>query len=287
MATDREARQKEAKERLEAAVAELETSEGFARWVETRSKFHSYSFNNTLLIAMQRPDATAVAGYRKWQELDRQVCKGEKAIKIFAPMGGACKACGGKGSKVFDGASLTCGRCFGSGRWKAFKVVSVFDVAQTDGEPLPAPPRSEPLEGDSHAAYLPQLETFADSLGISVAYIDTGSAGGYWRASDRTIAIDESAAPNMQVATLVHELAHAQGIGYAEYGREAAEVIVETVTAIVCAGIGLDTFKRSVGYVTGWGEGTDALKKFTKTIDEIARKLEGALDAKAAELVTA
>lgn len=272
-------RREEDRERLEAAVRDLMTSEGWQRWAETRSRFHAYSLNNTLLIAAQHPDATRVAGYKTWQQLGHQVMKGERGIRIFAPIGGPCKACAGKGGKVFPEGFLQCGRCMGQGRWQSFKIVSVFDVSQTEGDPLPESSVA-PIEGDSHKAHLAELEDFASSLGYSVTYDAIGGgAKGYCDLKGHRIVVESSMSPNRQIKVLIHEIAHALGVDYDGYGREGAEVIVEAATYIVCGAIGLDTSTESLPYIAGWGEAEDlqSLKKHAATVDEIAGKLEAVL----------
>jgi Putative metallopeptidase family (DUF6782) len=151
-------------------------------------------------------------------------------------------------------------------------------MSQTDGEPLPQVPR-EPITGDSHAGMIGKLEAHAWALGLTVERDDLVHAGGYCDAQAKRIVVSsrlESA--NAQVRTLVHELAHAHGVGYAEYGREDAEVIVETAAMIVCGAIGLDTSGESVPYISSWGEAGDleAIRKYAETVDEIARALEQA-----------
>jgi hypothetical protein len=131
-------KQSKEREQVERAVRELLTSEGWRRWAETRATFHNYSMGNCMLIAMQKPDATQVAGFRAWQSLGRNVRKGERAIAIMAPM--SVKERDARGDET--GERLT-----------FFRAVSVFDISQTDGEPLPEVPR-EPITGDSHERYL-------------------------------------------------------------------------------------------------------------------------------------
>jgi hypothetical protein len=261
-------RRREDRERLEEATRALMTTEGWVRWAGARSRFHRYSFGNQLLIAAQAPNATRVSGYKTWQGLNRQVVKGEKGIRIFAPIGGPCRACKGEDPE--------CGRCGGSGRWQSFKVVSVFDVAQTEGELLPEVP-SEPVTGDSHAGHIPTLEAFAQSQGLSVTDEETRPGqGGFFQPATNRIVVSSELPPNGRVHVLIHELAHALGIGYAGYGRHAAEVIVETVAYIVSCSVGLDVSSEALAYVASWGETDDleALKKYAATIDEIAGKLE-------------
>jgi hypothetical protein len=264
-------RRKQDRERLEEATRALMTTEGWVQWAKTRSRFHRYSFGNQLLIAQQAPNATRVAGYKTWQGLNRQVVKGEKGIRIFAPIGGLCRSCKGEDPE--------CGRCGGTGRWQSFKVVSVFDVAQTDGEPLPGVP-GEPVTGDSHAGHLPTLEALAQSQGLSVTYEEIRPGqGGYFQPATNRIVVSSELPPNGRVHVLIHELAHALGIGYEGYGHHAAEVIVETVAYIVANSVGLDVSSEALAYVASWGESDDleALKSYAGTIDEIAGKLETAL----------
>jgi antirestriction protein ArdC len=159
-----------------------------------------------------------------------------------------------------------------------FRAVSVFDISQTDGEPLPELPR-EPLTGDSHAHYIDTLQAFARSRGIAVEYAETGSAGGYYSEREHKIVIAADACPNAKVRTLVHELAHAVGVPtYAEHGRANAEVIVETAGTIVCGALGLDTSGEAVPYIASWAEANDveAIRAYAETVDTIARTLESA-----------
>jgi antirestriction protein ArdC len=257
----------DARDALETAARALLDSDGWRRWAETRATFHKYSANNCMLIALQRPEATEVAGFHKWRELGRQVRKGERGISIMAPMS----------VKERDAAGDETGevRTF-------FRSVSVFDLAQTDGDPLPEVPR-EPITGDSHEGYLPKLTAYAQQLGLVVDYEALEHAGGYYSERERRIVISTSGGycANRRVRTLVHELAHAHGVNYREYGRDDAEVLAETAAFIVCSSIGLDTSSESVPYVAGWGEDTklDAVREYAGKVDELARTLEGALSA--------
>jgi hypothetical protein len=259
-AATRTRRREAAREQLERAVEALARSDGWQAWVRTRAAFRRYSLHNTILIAMQRSDATRVAGYRAWQKLGRQVRKGEKGIAILAPM--TYK------EKDSDGEETGGVRTF-------FRVVHVFDISQTIGEPLPEPPR-EPITGDSHAGLLAKLEGYAGGIGYEIAYEPTGSAAlGYCDDAARRIVVAPDPAANARVRTLIHELAHALGVGYDEYGRQAAEVIVESAATIACASAGLDTSGEAVPYIAGWGDGkADTLREYAAKVDELAGKLE-------------
>jgi antirestriction protein ArdC len=262
-ATYRDEKRAEQRQLVEASVRELLSSDGWRRFAEARATFHRYSIGNALLIAAQRPDAVQVAGFKAWQELGRQVRKGERAIRIMAPMA----------IKERDAAGDETGE-----RRMLFRSVPVFDIAQTAGEPLAEIPR-EPLTGDSHADRIPVLEAYARSIGFSVDREDLPeSCGGYCSAAQRRIVIATAHdSANAVVRTLVHELAHALGIGYAEFGREVAEVITETCTVVVCGALGLDTSGESIPYIASWAEqDLDAIKRHAEKVDQIARELEAA-----------
>ena len=157
-------------------------------------------------------------------------------------------------------------------------------------DPTPLEPPCEPLTGESHRHLLGRLEAFADSIGFSVAFEPVaGSAGGWCEAEARRIVIDADLPANAQVRVLVHELAHGLGVGYREFGRRRAEVIVDAVTFIVCGSVGLDVSGETVPYVAGWGEdgALDAVMEFASTIDGIARRLEDALAEEREELAVA
>jgi antirestriction protein ArdC len=285
----RAAKREERRERLEQAVSELASSEGWRRWVESRSLFHRYSFGNTLLILGQRPDATLVASYNTWKRAGRQVRRGEHGIAINVPM---TVKVGKRDESAHEGGTLsspavtlrrledTSGERDDRATRVVFKTGHVFDVSQTDGEKLPTLAR-EPIAGDSHAGYLPQLEAFAGTLGYRVEYRDLSdrAAGGWCDSKAQLMVVDSSAPANGRVRTLVHELAHALGVGYADYGRELAEVIVESAAVIVCGTVGLDTSGESVPYVAGWADGDAAkIREYAEKVDECARRIEDALD---------
>jgi antirestriction protein ArdC len=257
----REQKRSEQREQVERAVRELLTSDGWRRWAETRATFHDYSMGNCMLIAMQRPDATQVAGFKSWQALGRQVRKGERSIRIMAPM-----VVKDRQAEDDDATRVL------------FRAVPVFDVSQTDGEPLPEPP-CEPVTGDSHERYLEPLKDLARSMGIAVyEYEPTSAARGFYDEAGRRIVISTELAPNGKVRTLIHELAHAHGVTYKDYSRGEAEVIVETAGTIVCGSLGLDTSGEAIPYIAGWGETGDleAIRKHAETVDTIARSIETA-----------
>ncbi len=279
-AEQRDTRRQEQLEQLQRATEALLTSDGWKQWLRTRSRFHSYSFRNTLLIAVQCPQATHVAGFRRWLDLGRCVRKGEKAIRILAPVryrrnnNGDSDADGGGSSESVDEAAP---------ELVGFRLAAVFDVSQTeplpDTEPVPLDPPGQPVEGDSHTHLLEPLQQHAQSLGYTVSYEPLNDKAGYCSTQTQRIVIDAGLPGNGKVTTLVHELAHAHGIDYQRYSRPEAELIVESVACIVCAGAGLDTQHDSVPYLAGWNpdNASERIHQLAGTIDEIARRIEHAL----------
>lgn len=265
---EREERRRVDRERMQRAAEQLLSSDGWQRWVRVRSRngLSRYSINNQLLIALVRPDASYVAGFHAWVELGYQVGKGEKAIWILAPM--TVK------QRQADGDEKDERRVF-------FRGVPVFDraqVAEIEGRTAAVlEPPCEPVTGDSHEHLLEPLSAFATGIGFSVSFQSiAGSTGGWCDRSAGRIVVDASQPVNAQVRILVHELAHAMGVDYERYGRRRAEVIVDTVSFIVCAGAGLNAGGETIPYVAGWGEdgGLEAVSECAATIDSLARRLE-------------
>ena len=275
---ERAERRRQDRDRLQQAARELLTSEGWRRWVRVRSQagLARLSLSNQLLVAMARPDATFVAGFKGWLRLGYAVSKGEKAIRIIAPLPVKERD---RATGEQTGETLV-----------LFKTVFVFDRAQVapiDGADQAAlEPPCEPLSGDSHAHLIAPMQAFAESLGFSVTFeaID-GPAGGWCDQRAKRIVVDAGAPPNARLRTLIHETIHGLGVGYEQYGRERAEVIVDTATYIVCSSARLDVGGESIPYIAGWGEdgALDAIRAYAQTIDEIARRIEATLDAEEPE----
>jgi hypothetical protein len=276
--SERAQRRQADRERLEQAARALLTTDGWSRWVQVRAKngLARYSFGNQLLIALQRPDASYVAGFRAFLALNRCVRKGERAIRILAPM-----------SVRQREPEPAAGDADGEGNERTrivFRAVSVFDASQTESlpgtQPVPLEPPCEPIDGATHAHLLPALGRLAQELGYRVTRrpLD-GPADGWCDQRQHEIVVNTDVAINAQVRVLVHELAHALGIGYRDYGRRRAEVLVDTVTYIVCGSVGLDTSGSTVPYIAGWGESgdLDAIRGCAEAIDAIARRIEDSL----------
>lgn len=241
------------------------------------SKFTSYSLNNTLLIAMQKPDATTVAGYSTWTKLNRHVVKGSKAIKIIAP----CPYKKKLETEVTDDGKIILnkdGKPIKDQTEKVlmgFKIVNVFDYSQTDGKPLPE--IAHKLDGtvDGYADFLNALKQFSP-VPIKFEEIE-GPANGYYHLADKNIVIDEGMSQAMNCKTGIHELAHAilhdidSGLQKdAMPDRETKEVQAESVAYTVCQYYGIDSSDYSFGYIAGWSSGKN-LKELKESIDTIRK----------------
>jgi hypothetical protein len=280
--SEREERRERDRERLKHAAEQLLTSDGWQRWAKVRARggLARLSLNNQLLIALSCPDATFVAGFRAWINLGYCVRKGETAIRIIAPM--PVKARDIETSDAGDEKRVL------------FKGVSVFDrsqVAPIEGmAQAPLEPPSEPLTGDSHAHLLAPLQTFTESLGFTVSFeASPGATGGWCDQKARRIVVNSIQPANARLRILIHETIHGLGVGYAEYGRARAEVIVDTATHLVCSSVGLRVDCETVPYVAGWGEdgAREAVTAFAKTIDELARRVEDVLTQPVSERTAA
>ena len=270
--SEREERRERDRERLKQAAEQLLTSEGWQRWVRVRAQggLARLSLNNQLLVALSCPEATFVAGFRAWLKLGYCVRKGEKAIRIVAPI--PIKQRETETADADDETRVL------------FKGVSVFDrsqVAPIDGmTQAPLEPPSDPLTGDSHAHLLGPTRAFAQSLGFTVSFESiAGATGGWCDQKARRIVVDADQPANAQLRILIHETIHGLGVGYAEYGRARAEVMVDTATLIVLGAVGLDSSGETVPYVAGWGEtgALEAVTEFAQLIDTLARRVEAAI----------
>ena len=291
---------------LETGVAELFTSERYQEYLKTMSKFHNYSFNNTLLIAMQRPDATLVTGYRNWQSMGRQVKKGEKGITIIAPAPIKRK----KEQTVLDqDQKLVIGP---DGKPKTeeveitlpcFKAITVFDIEQTTGEPI------QTLAPEILTAAVEDFDLFLQAIReISPVPIRfdaiEGSANGYYHNLNKEIVIKKDMSQSQTLKTAIHETAHArlhdkeimesQSI---EKDRLTKEVEAESVAYCVCSAFELDTSEYSFPYIAGWSSGKemrelkasmDVIRKTAgEMIDELTEKIEMMLEQKQEKLIAA
>ena len=290
-------RMKEITDRLETGIQELFESERYTAYLTSMAKFHSYSFNNTLLIAMQ--GGQLVAGYNKWRDdFHRNVKRGEKGIKILAPAPYKVKKempkLDEQGQPVMDkdGKPLTEVQ---ETQVPAFKIVSVFDVSQTEGEPLPS------IGVDELAGNVEQYEDFFKALEqtspVPMAFEDIpGGSHGYYHLTEKRIAIQENMSELQTLKTAIHEIAHAKLHAIdpdAPVTKQAdrpdsrtREVQAESVAYAVCQHYGLDTSDYSFGYVAGWSSGKDLkeLRASLETIRATAHELITTIDGYLAEL---
>ena len=291
---------KEITNRLEQGIQDLFESDRFKEYLQVMSKFHNYSFNNTLLIAMQKPDATLIAGYNSWKNLfGRQVSRGAKGIKVIAPSPYKVKKEIDKidpktqkpmtdknGKPVKEETEVTV---------PAFKVVSVFDVSQTEGKELPSIGVDE-LTGDveQYADFFKATEQ-ASPAPVGFEKIESG-AKGYYSQTEKRIAINEGMSELQNLKTLIHEIAHAKlhDIDLNAPAKEQAdrpdrrtrEVQAESIAYAVCQHYGLDTSDYSFSYVAQWSSGRELaeLKASLETIRSTASELIKDIDKNFAEL---
>ena len=290
---------KEITDRLEQGIAELFDSERYREYLKVMSKFHNYSFNNTLLIAMQKPDASLVAGFSAWKNnFERNVMKGQKGIKIIAPSPFKVKqemqkidphtqkpVIGKDGKPVTEEKEITI---------PAYKVVTVFDVSQTEGKELPNIAVDE-LTGDvdRYKDFFAALEK-TSPVPIAFEKIEGGSHG-YYHLADKRIALNEGMSELQTLKTAIHEIAHAKlhdidlnapKDGQPRVDRNTREVEAESVAYTVCQHYGLDTSDYSFGYVAGWSSGRELaeLKSSLETIRSAAAEIINSIDGHIAEI---
>jgi antirestriction protein ArdC len=255
-------------------IKALATSETWRQWLKIQSRFHRYSFNNSLLIQLQCPSATRIAGFHAWRQLGRNVRKGEKAIWILAPVTKL------SGELVFDAGTANESRK-PTREIVNVKPVAVFDIAQTDGEDLPEV--CSRLIGDDATGAFGSLIQVACGIGYAVVDAEfEGSKNGDCTFAEHRIRIATDRSPIQRVKTLAHELAHALlHEGYSD--RALAELEAESVAYVVCAELGINTEDYSLGYVTQWSGGGDeaiaAIKtagaRIQRTADRILKDLGG------------
>ena len=291
---------KEITDRLEQGITELFDSERYKEYLQVMSKFHNYSFNNTLLIAMQKPDASLIAGFNAWKNnFGRNVMRGEKGIRILAPSPYKIRqevekkdpqtgktVIGGDGKPVTETREI---------QIPAYKVVAVFDVSQTEGRELPSISANE-LTGDveQYEDFFAALEK-TSPVPMGFEKIE-GTAHGYYHLEEKRIAIDEGMSELQTLKTAIHEIAHAKlhdidvNAPVTEQtdrpDRRTREVQAESVAYAVCQHYGLDTSEYSFGYVAGWSSGRelDELKSSLETIRSAAAEIINSIDGYLKEL---
>ena len=277
---------------LESGVEELFTSNRYQEFLKTMAKFHNYSFNNTMLIAMQRPDATLVTSYKNWQSMGRQVMKGEKGITIIAPA--PYKKM--KEKEVLDENQRPIMGTDGKPKTEQvevtvphFKAVTVFDIAQTSGEPI------QTLAPELLTAAVQDFDSFMQAIQkispvpIRFDEID-GNANGYYHNADKEIVIKKGLSESQTLKTAIHETAHAklhdkeimESLGV-EKDRLTKEVEAESVAYCVCSSFGLDTSDYSFPYIAGWSSNRE-MKEMKASMDVIRKTAGEMIDQLTEEL---
>ena len=274
-------RVQELTDKLEQGLQDLFNSDSYRNYLSTMSKFHNYSFNNTLLIAMQKPDATLVAGYKAWQKnFERHVNKGEKAIRILAPAPYKIKEERDKidpvtqellldkdGNPQKEEVEITI---------PAFRAVSVFDLSQTDGKPIPELTAKELLSDvEGYQDMIRAVEAISP-VPIELEEI-AGDSKGYYDREAKRIAVQENMSESQTLKTMIHEVAHSklhskevEQDEQMRKDRNTKEVEAESVAYTVCQHFGVDTSDYSFGYIAGWSSGRDT-KELRSSMDTIRR----------------
>jgi len=251
---------------LERGIAAILDSDGFARYLATLARFHMYSPNNVAMIHAQCPVATRVAGYRAWQTLGRQVKKGEQGIRIVVPHRARVAPAEDdkQEQKIVTG----------------WGVGYVWDVSQTEGEPLAAPPIHGALTGDVTVAKVvrEELTGWLRREGVTLVQRDTGRANGYYLPRTREIAIHHHLTGVPELKTLVHEAAHFAADHCGGVRWEDAETVAEGAAYTVLSHFGLDTSGYSFGYVAEWARDVVVVQRNLAAIQQVAHRLIVAIE---------
>ena len=304
MAVDRKQQMKEITERLEQGVKDIFTSEMYTTYLRTMAKFHNYSFNNTLLIAMQRPDATLVAGFNAWKnKFNRYVKKGEKGIQIIAPA--PIKEVEER-EKIDKDTGLAVLNENGEPEMERveyvvprFRVTTIFDVSQTDGEPIPSLEVNELTASVKDYALLTSAIEQVSPVPMRFDEIE-GDAKGYYSDADKEICIQVGMGESQTIKTMIHEVAHAMlhnSDSMKQRGEEkdrlTKETEAESIAFTVCSVLGIDTSDYSFPYVASWASGKemkelkDSMDTIRLTAADFLEKLEAAVAERSVERMTA
>lgn len=242
-------------EQLKEALENIHANESWLDYLAFQSKFYDYSFNNTLLIYSQKPDASYVSGYKQWQSFNRYVKRGELGIKIFAPIK----------YKVKDESGDEFLRLTG------FKLVSVFDISQTDGSdeflPVLVSGLKKTFEGETEI-----YSKLKDIVDIPIQEVDQFAAKGCYYLTDPHIEIRSSLSALQKIKTLCHEYSH--HLHHTKYHEDETydlgEVIAKSSAYIVCKYLGIDTADYSVGYVKNWARDSKVLQSVASKVQKIS-----------------
>ncbi|MFD1676087.1 ArdC-like ssDNA-binding domain-containing protein [Alicyclobacillus fodiniaquatilis] len=270
----------EALEKLEAGILSLMDSQTWKNYLRFQSKFHSYSFTNSLLIWFQKPGATYVAGFNKWKELGRHIKKGEKGIQIFAPLFRKQRTSTDDAELSLDGEPTETNNSKPAVKMlSGFRIVYVFDVSQTEGEPFEVPNLEvNILHGDCE--WYEQLRSVCPFPVTEVSVEVLGGANGDFNRSTNAIRVLESLPELQKAKTLVHEWGH--GLLHGKWAElpdiEKCELEAESVAFVVAQSLGFDTSTYTFGYIAGWN-GEDAVERLRKSAIRIQNAADQILSA--------
>ena len=291
---------KELTDRLEQGVKEVFESGAYENYLKVMSKFHRYSYRNSVLIWMQNPEATYVAGYDAWKnDFNRYVKKGEKGIRIFAPSEYKVQKeqqkidpvtnlpeVDGNGQPVMETVEI---------KQRGFMATTVFDVSQTEGEPLPE--LVKPLNGEvkNYDAFMKAIESVAP---VPIEYGDTGKADGYFSLNENKIVLSVYLGPTQTILAALHEIAHAKLHNLEVKNQEAEQGIVkdqktreveaESIAYVVCQRYGIQTGENSFGYIASWSKDKEVpqLQNSLQTISRTANEMIKGMDKCLGELLS-
>lgn len=292
---------KELTDRMEQGVKEVFESGAYENYLKVMSKFHRYSYRNTVLIWMQNPDATYVAGYDAWKnDFNRYVKKGEKGIRIFAPSEYKIQReqqkidpvtnlpeVDGMGQPVMETVEI---------KQRGFMATTVFDILQTEGEELPE--LVKPLSGDvkNYEAFMKAIESVSP---VPIEYGRTGNADGYYDLEEQKIVLSEYLGPTQTILTTLHEVVHAKLHNLEAKEQEAEQGVVkdiqtkeveaESIAYVVCQRYGIQTGDNSFGYIASWSKAKELpqLQNSLQTISKTANEIIKGMDKCLGELLSA
>ncbi|MEF9939599.1 MAG: ArdC family protein [Clostridium sp.] len=277
--TDQNIKIKELTDKLEQGIKEVFTSDKYKKYLSTMQKFHSYSFNNSLLIAQQKPDASYIAGYKTWETMERHVIKGAKGIMILAPSlykniiytdvtdpGTGLLKRDAQGNPVKERKEIT---------YASFRAISVFDISQTEGEPLPE--LAKELQGQM-PDYMLLMDSIKEVAPAPIRFDNWNTnKKGYYHLEDKEIVIKSGMSELQTIKTAIHETTHSILHKDKAHIKDSAtmEVEAESVAFILCQHLGLDTSDYSFGYLAGWSSDKELpeLKSSLQTIQQTSHKL--------------
>ena len=261
----REERMEEILTTLEAGIETILTSDGYQEYFRVMSRFHAYSFNNVMLVMLQRPDATRVAGFQTWRSMGRFVKKGEKGIRIMVPYRTKVSPENDESDPFYV--------------IRGFGIGVVFDLAQTEGKPLPdGLPIREP-EGEHGEAerIMTALTQHVVAEGVTIVREGIERHRGYWHPARREIGIRSDLTGISAAKTLAHEVAHFLADHRGNVAREDAETVGESAAYVTLMHQGIDTGEYSFGYIAGWAKDMDVFRRNLSEVQKISHAMIGIL----------